>query len=210
MVYRSLGFPCEQRSIWQRIAEEVRAGVHATRTHRLARDACQQGFEAAILQTDQPAELLKHLVEAKVRVILNHRLDRHSPCGHYSVLLRFDGRIIELHDPERGPGRALPWSEFAEYWGPIEGPSETVGNVLVAIAPRSAEVRPCATCGRAGPAEWLCPRCGQSSPVGAVAWLGCSKSVSGDPLWRRRFCPHCDWAAANRGECETNWPLRSP
>ncbi len=205
MVYRSLGLTCQQRSVWQRIAEEVRPGVHAARTHRLALDACRQGFEAAILQTDQPADLLNRLAETQLRVILNHRLDRQSPCGHYSVLVRFDGQTIELHDPQRGPRTVLPWSEFAECWGPTGGPSETVGNVLVAIGPRSMEVGPCSACGWTPPVQSPCPRCGQLVPLGAAGWLGCGKAARGELLWRRRFCPHCDWATPNRGECKATF-----
>ena len=194
MVYRSLGLLCEQHDLWQRVAEEIRPGVKATRSHRLALDACQQGLAAITLQTERPAELITQLLGTKARVILNHRLNPQSHLGHYSVLLRFDGRQIKIHDPHRGPKRVLPWSEFAELWAQPGGKSEIVGGVLVAIGRVSTEQDACSYCGQKLPSQWTCPRCSKSIPAGPAGVLGCTAEGCRQCLWKRQFCPHCDWA----------------
>jgi hypothetical protein len=194
MVYRSMGLPCSQLTVWQRLAEEVRSGVKAARTHRLALDACGQGFSAVTLQAKQPAELLTQLLASDARVILNHRLDRQSRLGHYSVLLGFDGHEITIHDPHHGPCRVLPWPEFADLWNPRKGPSEIIGWVLVAIGPRVGEERVCNACRRALPTHCTCDRCGQRVSIGPAGAVGCCEPTRHDRLWARLFCPHCDWA----------------
>ncbi len=204
MVYRSLGLPCEQLAVWQRVAEEVRCGVKATRTHRLALDACGQGLSAVTLQAKRPAKLLAQLLGSHTRVILNHRLDLGSNLGHFSVLLGFDGHLITLHDPHHGPGRVLPWAEFADLWNPSEEPSEIVGRVLVAVGRRPASTRICQTCGKPLPDLWTCRRCGGRISTGPPGALGCSAPGCGDSLWARLYCPHCDWAAINRGTSEAD------
>lgn len=195
MVYRCLAIPCEQLAVWHRVAEQVRPGVVATRTHRLALDACEQGLAAVILQTSQPAELLADLCAKGLRVIVNHRLDRGSHLGHYSVVLRFDGSEIELHDPHHGPHRVLPWHEFQELWTPNSEASEIVGGVLVAVG-GIAEHRPnCPSCGRKVPDNLTCERCGHPIPIGANAAVSCTVAECPGRLWKRLFCPNCDWAA---------------
>ncbi|MHB8902401.1 MAG: hypothetical protein ACYC6Y_26880, partial [Thermoguttaceae bacterium] len=99
MAYRSLGLTCPQSAVWDRIAEPLRSGLKAARTHRLALDACRQGLAAVTLQASEPQRLLTQLLAHDVRVIVNHRLDRESPLGHYSLVVSFDGRQVALHDP---------------------------------------------------------------------------------------------------------------
>ena len=194
MVYRSLGLPCEQLVVWQRVAEEIRTGVKATRTHRLALDACNQGLPAVTLQAEQPDQLLARLLQTGSRVILNHRLDPQSQLGHYSVLLRFDGHKIEIHDPHHGPNRVLPWPEFAELWKPSAEASEIIGHVLVAIGvpPRHSEEH--SQCGHELPSHWTCPRCDRPIPTSPADVVRYAANGGGVPLWKRLFCPHCDWA----------------
>lgn len=195
MVYRSLGLTCQQPAIWQRVAEEIRPGVKAARTHRLALDACQQGLAAVTLQARQPARLLAELLAGGIRVILNHRLDPHSGLGHYSVLLGFDGRQIAIHDPHNGPGRVLPWTELADLWGPGEGLSEVVGWILVAVGRMPDDDGCCSRCGKRLPDRWTCAGCGQAASTGPRGVVGCCA----DALWGRLFCPHCDLAMVHRG-----------
>ena len=199
MTYRSLGLACEQLAVWERVAEDVGSGVKAARTRRLARDARDQGLAAAILQAERPVELFVRLLESGSRVILNHRLDRESRLGHFSVLVGFDGREIRVHDPHHGPNRVLRWPEFAELWSPSEGASEIVGRVLVAIGPLPSSDRICNVCGKSLPDHWTCPRCGQRVSIGPSGAVGCCVPACRDPLWARLYCPHCDWALANRG-----------
>ncbi len=194
MVYRSLGSNCEQLAVWERVAEEIRPGAKATRTHRLALDAGRQGLSAVTLQAEQPAELLIELLDADVRVILNHRLDRQSNLGHYSVLLRFDGQEIEIHDPHFGPNRVLPWPEFAELWRPSVGQSEIVGRVLVAIGRPSGKSAACTHCGNELPSHLSCARCDNPIPTGPAGVVGCVGEGCHGRLWSRLYCPHCDWA----------------
>ncbi len=194
MVYRSLGSECEQLSVWERVAEEIRPGAKAARTHRLALDACRQGLSAVTLQAEQPSELLTELLEADVRVILNHRLDGRSNLGHYSVLLRFDGEEIEIHDPHFGPNRVLPWRDFAELWRSSAGQSEIVGQVLVAIGHPSGESAACTRCGNELPSHLKCARCDNPIPTGPAGVVGCLEAGCQERVWNRLFCPHCDWA----------------
>lgn len=188
MVYQAEGLPCEQFAVWERVAEEIRPGVKATRTHRLALDAVQQGLHAVTLQAEEPAAALLHLLENDTRVILNHRLDSQSHLGHYTVLLRLDEREIEIHDPYHGPNRILPWPEFAALWGPANQQSEIVGHILVAIGSPLAGSR-----GPELPPSPTCPQCNQPIPRGpANTWD--SDPARHGRLWKRLFCPHCDWA----------------
>lgn len=194
MVYRSLGLECEQLAVWHRVAEQIRDGVCATRTHRLALDAGRQGLAAVTLQAERPAELLAQVSKTGARVILNHRLQHGSHLGHYSVLLRFDGREIEIHDPHGGANRVLPWEEFAELWRPNPGPSEIVGGVLLAIGTRPATSGTCDRCGGQVPVNLPCGRCGQPVPTGPEGVVTCVAPWCPQRFWRRLFCPHCDWA----------------
>ena len=188
MVYQAVGVPCDQLAVWQRVAEEIRPGVRASRTHRLALDALQQGLPAVTLQAEEPVAALRHLLENDTRVILNHRLDSQSHLGHYTVLLGLDEHEIEIHDPYHGPNRILPWPEFAELWGPPNQQSEIVGHILVAIGSALAGSR-----GPELPPSPTCPRCSQPVPRGpASTWD--SDAARRERLWKRRFCPHCDWA----------------
>jgi len=194
MVYGTLGMPSEQLDIWHRVAEEIRPGAKATRTHRLALDALGQGFAAATLQAEQPAELLSCLMETNARVILNHRLEAESHLGHYSVLLRFDGREIELHDPHHGPNRVLPWPDFARLWTPTSAKSEIVGHVLVVVGMPTADRETCTTCGHEPPVHIACPNCSRPIPTGPPGAIRCTTKGCRECHWKRLFCPHCDWA----------------
>lgn len=197
MVYRSLGLECRQDAVWQRVAEQIGSGGKATRTHRLALDACKLGLSAVILQAEQPAPLLTQLLEADARVILNHRLDDESALGHYSVLLSFDGNRIVIHDPHRGPERALPWPEFTELWQPCRGRCEIIGRVLIALGVRSQGNRACTVCGSAVPLQVSCGRCDQAIALGPQGAVGCVVPGCAGQSWTRLFCPHCDWAVSH-------------
>ena len=194
MVYGALGAPCDQFEVWERVAEEIRPGVKATRAHRLALDACNRGFAAATLQAEDPPELLACMMNTDARVILNHRIDSTSRLGHYSVLLRFDGNEIELHDPHLGPNRVLPWSEFAELWCPTPGECEIVGHVAVAVGVCPTKRRICSMCGHEPPDSVLCPQCGRPIPTGPAGVIRCTMGGCRECHWKRLFCPHCDWA----------------
>ena len=51
------------------------------------------GLAAAIVQVAQPWPFLQACVAADVQVILNHRLDKHLPWGHYTLTLGGKGSM---------------------------------------------------------------------------------------------------------------------
>jgi ABC-type bacteriocin/lantibiotic exporter with double-glycine peptidase domain len=192
MAYRSLGLACSQEQIWQRIASRSpRAGVRA---NSLAADAIAQGLAAIVLQTHQPWRFLEACAAADVRVILNHRLARYSPWGHFTLLEQIEEQSIWLHDPQYGPHRCLAKEELLHLWQGCPGRTEIAGQVAIVIDQRRLEKASCLACRSDVPASLRCAHCKQQVPLQPVAVLGCFAADCPHRLWRQIFCPHCDWA----------------
>ena len=193
MAYRSLDLSCSRQEAWGEVARPDRHGRLAARTHLLARDAIRRGLAAVVVQVADPWPVLGRAVAAEVRVILNHRLQPGSSSGHYTILVDVDDEHLTLHDPHFGPFRRIQRSEFLDLWLPGSDPSEIVGHVLVGIEPRSELRRDCTECGAEMPTTATCPDCGATIRLRPVAVLGCIREDCGNRMWRRVFCPECDW-----------------
>ncbi len=199
MVYRSLGLVQDQSQIWSRIAATDSDGTQVARTHRLAKDALAQGFEALVVQAAKPWETLQRSAARSIGTILSLRRNADSPRGHFVVLLDVDDSRATLHDPQLGPARHVDRGELLSLWSPTEGRSEIVGHVLVAVAERSdssPQTNPagpgCLQCGLRTPTSVLCPACGLAIRPQPWAVLGCSDPTCSGRLWEHIFCPGCD------------------
>jgi hypothetical protein len=203
MVYRSLGLSCTQEEIWPRIGRRHPNGNWSARTYRLAGDALEQGFPALVLRARQPWAALQRCRQHAVRAILNHRVERASLSGHYSVLVDVDDKQAVVHDPLKGPDRQLSQAELLWLWQPLAQGSDISGNVLVAVADKATDPSACAVCGRQVPASFECPRCHRPIPLHPAAVLGCIDPDCTGRSWGQIFCPHCD-------SCHVGPPPASP
>jgi hypothetical protein len=193
MVYRSLGVSCSQEEVWPRIGRRHPTGAWSARTYRLAGDALEQGLGAMVLQARQPWAILQRCREHSVRAILNHRVERASLSGHYSVLVDVDDKQAVVHDPLKGPDRRLSQAELLWLWQPLGRGSDITGNVLVAVADKETRSpTACAVCGRPVPASLECSRCRRPIPLHPPAVLGCIDPDCTGRSWGQIFCPHCD------------------
>lgn len=191
MVYRSVGIPCTQSDVLQRVAS---AGPRGRRAHsyRLARDANQQGLAAVVLQARHPWAALQSCLDHGIHVIVNHRLAPESRAGHYSVLVDIDEQGLTVHDPANGPARHWQSESFLSSWRPAPAFSEITGNVLVAISPIETSPHCCALCHARMLQAGCCPRCDSGIMLQPGAAIGCvSRNCSGK-LWNRVFCVQCD------------------
>src|ERR1051326_3307301 len=152
IVYRSFGKDVPQEEIWPAIAKVNRFGSLASTTHLMAKDALASGLAAVAIQARHPIQALLLCHEAGARAVLNHRLDAHSPAGHYSVMVDIDNKYVVLHDPLLGPARRISHAELLDLWQPKFANSEIVGGVLIAIAQEPAEQPPCQFCHTPTPA----------------------------------------------------------
>jgi hypothetical protein len=146
MVYRSFGEEVPQAEIWPAIAKRTASGSLASTTHLMVQDAVNRGFSAVAIQARHPLQVLRLCREYGIHVILNHRLRREAPAGHYSVLVDLDDKTVVLHDPFDGPSRRLSHAELLELWQPNFPNSEITGNVLIAIAARPLASPACEFC----------------------------------------------------------------
>lgn len=197
MVYRSLGRTGEEQPvIWSRIAA---ADAVVARTYRLAADALGLGLDAVIVRAREPYPVLTRAGQAAadgVRLILNLRPSPRAGRGHFVVFLDFDGEVVILHDPARGPDRRLSRAELDVLWRPADGDVRGSGYVLVAIAPRTTPdvtPRPCPRCGSAQPPRTVCPLCGREYRLIPAVVLGCVNDHCPDRLWEKVYCPGCDF-----------------
>jgi hypothetical protein len=192
MAYRWLGFECSQEQIWRRISgRSPRAGARA---RSLAADGLAQGLAALVVQTHQPWPFLQACVVAGVRVILNHRLTRQSPWGHFTLLEHIDDQAIWLHDPQFGPHRCLAKEELLDLWQGCPGRTEIAGQVAVVLDVPREEPAACAACRAMLPPGIRCSHCGQAVPLRPAAALGCLAAACPRRLCERVYCPDCDWA----------------
>lgn len=192
MVYRSFGMDCTQADVWERIARRGSRGAKCARTYLLAEDALKRGLSALVLQARDPWTMLRNCAEQPVRVILNHRIEKHRRDGHYSVLVAIDSVNVTLHDPQLGPARTVPREEFLTLWQSGIGFSEVTGSVLVVIAQGAAQASTCATCAMPLPATHTCRKCEAKIVLQPAAILGCGQLTCTGRTWTRLYCPSCD------------------
>jgi len=136
MAYRSFGKPIAQTEIWPVIAKPNRFGQVSSTTYLMTQDALNRGFSAVALQARHPLQALRLAKAAGICAILNHRVQRDSAAGHYSVLVDIDPKEVVVHDPLFGAARRMSHDELMELWLPQVANSEIVGGVLIAAARR--------------------------------------------------------------------------
>lgn len=194
MAYKSLGKEVAQTEIWPAIAKQNRFGSVASTTHLMAQDAIKRGFSAVAIQVRHPLQVLRLCRDAGIIAILNHRSQKDSPTGHYSVLVNIDDKHVTLHDPFYGPSRQLLHAELLELWQPNSPNSEIAGHMLIAIAAGGAPDPPaCEFCHTAMPGKIECPRCKQAVGLRPSVPLGCIKSACIARMWNYLCCPSCDF-----------------
>ena len=198
MVYQSLGMVHDQREIWQRVSMPDGSGGRKAATHRLAADARACGFDALIVQAEEPWTTLERCLDRGIRVILNHRLAANCGWGHYSVLIAQDGDRIVLHDPQFGPWRCLWRHELLQLWRAAGARSEIAGQVLVAVAAPGAGQVDCEECRIPISTTHRCSGCRRPISLAPAEALGCLQPDCAAATWRLLFCPHCDRAVSRR------------
>lgn len=199
MVYHSLGLTCTQAEVWPDIAREDRYGNRFARTYLLAADALRRGLAATTLQVRDPWQTLERLLSRDIRVILNHRLSRSLPAGHFTVLVHIEPAHLVVHDPQYGPERRLEREEFLSLWRPGWGTRDVAGHVLVAVSQPQLDPERCRHCSAAVAASVACPACGKTVPLSPSRALGCADANCRERTWQRVYCPHCDHALARIG-----------
>jgi hypothetical protein len=194
MAYRSFGKEAPQTEIWPVIAKANRFGQISSTTYLMAQDALKRGFNAVALQARHPLQALRLSKEAGIRAILNHRVQRESAAGHYSILVDIDEKEVVVHDPLFGAARRFSHADLMELWLPQVPNSEIAGGVLIAIgAPGIPAAQDCEFCRTPMLSSVDCPRC--SKPVGLEpgAVLGCIKDGCIARMWNWICCPTCDY-----------------
>jgi peptidase C39-like protein len=193
MVYRSLGKEVQQKEIWPAIAKPNQFGSVSSTTHLMVRDALKRGFVAVAIQARHPLQALRLCRESGIRGILNHRLNREVPIGHYSVLVDLDDKTVVLHDPFFGPSRRISHPELLELWQPLMPNSEILGNVLIGLIAAPAPWPPCQFCRTPSLPNIECPRCKQPVGLQPGALLGCINNACIARMWNYLDCPSCDY-----------------
>lgn len=194
MVYRSFGKEVPQEEIWPAIAKQNRFGSLASTTHLMTQDALNRRFNAVAIQTRHPIQVLRICRTAGIRTILNHRVQRDSPAGHYTVLVDIDGKDVVVHDPLFGAARRLSHAELLELWLPQVPNSEIVGGVLIAVgAPGSPAIAACEFCHTPMPLSVDCPRCSKPMGLQPGVVLGCIRDGCIARMWNWVCCPACDY-----------------
>lgn len=191
MVYRSLGLACAPEDLQPLVTRPGADGIPCAQTHLLCHDALSRGFHAGIVQARLPWQTLQACLRSGVRVIVNHRPNRDSRSGHYSMVVAIDEDQLLLHDPQEGPCRRLLRNEFLRLWSPVLARCEITGHILVAIqAP--APTRSCSACGSLPPSVIDCATCGGTFTAPPGEALGCVERGCPNRLWECCFCPGCD------------------
>ena len=193
MVYRSLGKEVPQAKIWPAIAKQNRLGSVASTTHLMAQDALNRGVSALAIQARNPLQTLRLCREFGIRAILNHRLNRNVPTGHFTVMVDIDDKDVFLHDPFFGPSRRLSHAELMELWQPRFSNSEIAGNVLIGIALDPPAAPACELCHTPIPSKIECPNCKKRVGLQPGALLRCVNNACIARMWNYVCCPFCDY-----------------
>ena len=192
MIYRALGKEVPQSLIWPRIAQQNLYGRIASTTCLMAGDAISRGFAAVAVQARDPLRMLRLCRDSSIFAILNHRLKPESGAGHYSVFLDIDDTHVTLHDPLFGPSRRLSHSELLDLWLPSVPKSEIVGNFLIGIVAKAADLPACEICHTRLSASIRCPRCKNTVALRPAALLACLNDSCSARMWNYVCCPSCD------------------
>ena len=172
MLYRSFGLPAGQETVWSEL-QAYSTGQTRTRTFHLARNALEHGFSAVVVRVQEPTVFL-FADFSSIRLIPVCRIRRNSGRGHFSLFREADPitQMVTLHDPQFGPDRTVPLSEFLELWTPQGNGDEITRNIAVLTAESCNE---------------------------AVVCPDCLKTFFLDPLlsfadgaFETMFCPYCD------------------
>jgi hypothetical protein len=194
MAYRSFGKEVEQTEIWPVIAKANRFGQISSTTYLMAQDALKRGFSAIAIQARHPLQALRLAKAAGIRAILNHRVQRDSAAGHYSILVDMDEKEIVVHDPLFGAARRLTHAELMELWLPQAHNSEIAGGVLIAIGEAGLPAQPaCEFCRTPMLSSVDCPRCNKPVGLEPGAVLGCIRDGCIARMWNWICCPACDY-----------------
>lgn len=173
-------------------------GMPRIRTHRLADYARNLGLSAMVTRLEEPWKALVRSAEADFGVIINHRIDRLKPTGHFSVLAQLDqeaGQAV-LNDPQNGPNLKKSREELLELWSPNFQGSQIAGFVAVVIAerPLGGVSGLCAHCNdsQANQNPKVCKGCFKVIEPLPGHVLGCLSGDCLNRLWMKIFCPTCD------------------
>jgi hypothetical protein len=196
MIYTSFRKDVPLAEIWPAVSRDNQWG-RSSMTHMMVRDAITRGFAAVAFQARHPLLALRRCIEVGAHVILNHRVEKNSPAGHYTVLVGLDDRDVIVHDPLNGPMRRIPHAEMLELWQPGFPGGEILGNLLIAIAappatPEAAAPVPCWLCHTPGVTAVACPRCHKEVGLQPVGALACFAPSCIARLWNSICCPACD------------------
>lgn len=194
MAYRSFGKEVPQTEIWPAIAKANRFGQVSSTTYLMAQDAVKRGFSAVAVQARHPLQALRLAKEAGIRAILNHRVQRDSAAGHYSILVDICNKNVVVHDPLFGAARRLSHAELMELWLPQVPNSEIAGGVLIALSPPGLPApQACEFCRTAMLSSVDCPRCNKPVGLEPGAVLGCIQDGCIARMWNWICCPSCDY-----------------
>jgi hypothetical protein len=210
MAYRSFGKQVAQIEIWPVIAKANRFGQISSTTYLMAQDALKRGLSAVALQARHPLQALRLAKAAGIRAILNHRVQRDSAAGHYSILVDIDEKEVVVHDPLLGAARRFSHADLMELWLPQVPNSEISGGVLIAIGAAGLPAQPaCEFCRTPMLSSVDCPRC--SKPVGLEpgAVLGCIKDGCIARMWNWICCPACDYVFTLKAGAAAGAPVEA-
>ena len=148
MVLRSFALETNQEQIWNEAQNKGRI-----ETVNLARLAGRFGIDAIVGRLVEPWKFLLNLDDNR-RFILNHRIRKDSPLGHFSVFVGFsnDEKSVIVHDPQLGPNQEISRADLYELWMPQKIPSEITGlvGILFTNDPTDCDRIQCEKCGNPG------------------------------------------------------------
>ena len=210
MAYRSFGKQVAQTEIWPVIAKANRFGQISSTTYLMAQDALKRGFSAVAIQARHPLQALRLSKAAGIRAILNHRVQRDSAAGHYSILVDICAKEVVVHDPLFGAARRLSHAELMELWLPQVPNSEIVGGVLIAIADAGLPAQPaCEFCRTPMLSSVDCPRCSKTVGLEPGAVLGCIQDGCIARIWNWICCPACDYVFTLKAGAAAGAPVEA-
>lgn len=210
MAYRSFSKQVAQTEIWPVIAKANRFGQISSTTYLMAQDALKRGFSAVAIQARHPLQTLRLAKAAGIRAILNHRVQRDSAAGHYSILVDIDEKEVVVHDPLFGAARRFSHAELIELWLPQVPNSEIAGGVLIAIGAEGLPPQPpCEFCRTPMLSSVDCPRCGKPVGLEPGAVLGCIKDGCIARMWNWICCPACDYVFTLKAGAAAGAPVEA-
>jgi|GEM_PF-1725832 len=173
-------------------------GQPSIKTHQLANYARGLGFSSIVAQFSEPWKVLVNSFEAGFGVIINHRLSKDKPTGHFSVLSQISQTddFVRLHDPQRGPNLRTTRQELLELWSPLVSGSQIAGmvGVIIGSRPLGGVEGVCSSCSKDydGLTPLKCEGCSiVMEPLPGFP-IGCLTEDCQRKLWRKLFCPNCD------------------